>query len=311
MDRLFENDTLLKILSVLVAIALWVQVTLTNQKDANRNFGPVALEWTPPGAKNLDVASLQPNAVEIQIKGPPQVVAGASLRSFAAWVDLSHITKPGTYSLPVVASVPSDTSLVSVSPSQIRVVLDQIGSRTLPVQVEAVGTVPNAYQLDAIVPSVRSAVVSGPTNDLDRVRRLVAELPVQGRTQSFAEEVILVPLDAHGEAVSHLAIDPPMITANVKIAPKPPQATVGVVVQLTGHPANGYHVTGITVTPGKITITGTVASLKGVTSVNTAPIDIGGATADVTRTVPVQLPAGVTAVGADTVTATVGIARGP
>ncbi|MCL6563691.1 MAG: hypothetical protein K6U87_11845 [Firmicutes bacterium] len=309
MDRLFENDTLLKILAVLVAIALWVQVSSTNVRDANRPFGPIALEWTPPPVKNLSVTALQPNSVEVQIKGPPQVVANATAHEIAAWVDLSHVRQPGTYSLPVVASVPSGTSLVSITPNQVMVTVDQIESRTFPVELQVTGVVPSQYEVTSITLSTKSAVVTGPLGALNQVQRVTAVIPVTGHTSSFEEQAFLQPLNQKGATVSHVEVNPPMITADVKIIPKPPEATVGVVVQLTGRPANGYHVTGITVSPGKITITGTKESLAGVTSVNTQPVNIQGATATVTKMVAIQFPPGVSAIGPSEVTATVTIAR--
>ena len=84
--------------------------------------------------------------------------------------------------------------------------------------------------------------------------------------------------------------------------------TVAVVAQIHGNPADGYGVTSVQVSPPTITIQGTVPGLGDANSVNTAPIDITGATATLTRPIGLDLPLGVSSTTVSTVTVSIFVA---
>lgn len=309
MDRLLENDTVLKILSILVAIAFWVQVSGSNVQTANRSIGPVTVVWSlPPANKNLNVTKLQPNAIELQIQGPPKAVAEAKASAMTALVSLNHISHPGTYTLPVVASVPAGTSLVSVTPAQIVVTVDQTVTKKMNVSVKPMGSPAQGFQLTKINASVQSATVTGPSEQLSTVKALVAEVPISSQNANVDEQIMLLPVDSSGKIVSHLEVNPPMVNVTAEISAIPPHKDVGVVVRLNGVPAAGYKVKSIAVDPNTITITGKNSALAGVKTVDTTPINISGATSDVTQLVPVNFPPGVSST-VNQVTVTIAIEK--
>ena len=84
--------------------------------------------------------------------------------------------------------------------------------------------------------------------------------------------------------------------------------TVAVVAKLSGNPADGYAVTSVLVAPPTITIQGTVPGLGDANSINTAPVDITGATNTLTRVVGLDLPLGVSSTTISTVTVSIYIA---
>lgn len=307
MDRLLENDTVLKVLSVLVAIFLWFQATASSTQSVNRDFGPVSVFWTAPANSNLNVVSIEPSVVTVQIKGPPRTVSEVAVHAVTAYVNLSRLTRPGTYTMRVGASVPQGTSLVSIVPAQVVVTVDQIGSRKIPITLRPEGE-PNASdQLVSLTPSQKVATLTGPTNDLNQVAAVVGEVPVAGQSASLSTQVLLLPLNDHGKLVSHVEVSPPSVTANAVIEPKPPEKTVPVVARLSGYPASGYKVSRITVSPSKVTVTGSQSALAGLSQVGTVAIDVAGLTNGITEAIPLSLPKGVSAVGSPDVTVTVTI----
>src|SRR6185437_13112000 len=84
--------------------------------------------------------------------------------------------------------------------------------------------------------------------------------------------------------------------------------TVAVVAQLRGNPADGYAVTSVLVAPPTITIQGAVPGLGDANSINTAPIDITGATSTLTRVIGLDLPLGVSSTTISTVTVSIYVA---
>jgi len=301
MDRILENDTALKIVSVLVAIAIWVQVNSGVPSQVERRLGPVPVTWLA-ATNHYTVMGIHPASVVVDIEGPPSDVSNSSHAE--AWVDLAHITRPGTYSLPVNASVPTGTSLVSITPTDVTVTVDNIVTKKFPVSAVAVGHVPSGYGVLGMTPTNSTAEVTGPSTAVDSVKAVQARVDLKGQTAYFQAQVTLVPVTAAGKPVGHVDVTPTLMDVAVTVSPK---ATVPVVVRYHGTPAAGYTVTGIAVTPPKVTVFGPASVLAALTQVTTNAVPISGRSTTITKRVHLVLPSGATASPATvTVTITIG-----
>ena len=308
MDRFLENDSVLKIISVVIAILLWFIVSSSNPtQTTNRSFGPIPLSQSSLTRANLSVGALDPNIVTVTLKGSPQSVQNASVRQIAAFVELADITRAGTYSVPVRVSVPEGTSLVSVVPNHVVVTVDQLGTKHFAVVLHPLGTPAPGYEIKSSAVSVKEASVNGPTSELAQIRSVVADVSVGGRAANFQEQVILLPLNRKDQVVPDVQVSPNLVTATVAIQPIPPQKTVPVVVKYTGAPAAGYQVGQIAVTPATVDITGTTAALSGISQINTQVVSVAGQTSTVTETVPLAFPKGISGMTINSVTVTITI----
>ncbi len=311
MDRLLENDTFLKILSVLVAIFLWLQVDGVTSHPVlkQETLGPMPVQVSLPRGSDLSLITLKPNTVSVVLEGSSKSLDGVKRDDVSAFVILKGVTNPGTYTLPMAAAVPSGTRTLNIVPDQVTVSVDEIGSRRMPVTVSAQGSVPSKYEVTSMVPSVGEVTLSGPKQDLNQVQRVVATVPVAGHTQGFEDQTLLVPEAASGTAVSHVEVNPPMVSVDSVIRLKPPEVTIGVVLRVSGHPAAGYTITSIAVTPNHLTITGPATVIQKITTIYTSAIDVSGVTGAISGTIPVKLPPGVSSVsGSDLVHVAVNVA---
>lgn len=310
MDRLLENNTILKILSLVVALFLWVDVTTTNAHVVgDRSIGPVPVEYNPPSKSDLTIMSMSPTDVEVQIKGPVATVGKTTPQSISAFVDMKSLTHSGTYTLPVRVSVPVGTSYVSVAPALVTVVVDELGTRRMNISLKAVGSPAPGYELTQLTATAQTATVSGPTADLDKIRELMAEMPVGGRTSGFQEQVILMPLNARDGVVQNVQVSPTMVTATASIKKRPPEKTVGVVAKISGYPAKGFAVSTIAVHPASVVVTGTKAALSSLSVIYTVPISVSGDSAPVSSAVPLAFPSGVSGVTNQDVSVSVTITK--
>jgi YbbR domain-containing protein len=302
MDRLLENDTVLKILSLLVAIFVWVQVNTGASQVVQRHLGPVAVSWSVPPERNLTVLSIRPSTVTVLIQGPPSIVTNAT--SAGAWVDLSKLTHPGTFTMRVEASVPTGSQLVQVIPRDVVVAVDAVKTRHYHAVLEQEGMPPGGYGVVSLGSGPRVVSVTGPGHLVDQVSNVIGKVEVAGQTANFSEQVILFPVNSRGQVVNHLQVSPEVMTVPVTILP---EKTVPVVVHYTGRPANGLTVTGIEVSPGQVTVAGAADVLAGVAAVDTKPVPLAGAAETFTVRARLALPAGVEVVGPDTVDVTIAI----
>ncbi len=308
MDRFLENETIVKILAVVMAILLWFIVSSSNPAQVvTRPFGPIQLSEGSLPRSNLTVSSVVPGTIEVTIKGSPQNVASAKIRDFGAFVALGSITHAGTYSLPIRVSAPTGTSLQSIVPSHVVVTVEKLGTKKMPVALRILGTPSPGYELKASTSSVKTATLNGPTTELDLVRHIIADVSVGGRSSGFQEQVILLPVNKHGQVVPHVQVSPNLAAATVSIAAIPPHKTVPVVVKYTGVPATGYTIQKISVAPTSVEITGTTSALSGVTAIDTQPVSVSGQTSSIAETMTLVFPKGTSALTVNKVTVTITI----
>ncbi|MHB1426535.1 MAG: CdaR family protein [Gemmataceae bacterium] len=302
MDRLLENDTVLKILSLLVAVAVWVQVNGGVPQTAERPVPNVPVVSTVAPHSTLTVLSIKPSTVTIQLKGPASLVG--STANVTAVVSLTKVTHPGTFALNVAASVPAGTSLVSITPSQVVVTVDVIKTAHMPVKLMTAGKVPTGYGVISLNNPQRTVSVTGPSRDLSQVVKIVGKVVLSGQTGGFAEQVFLFPENRHGMVESHVQVSPQVVTVQVQIAK---EQSVPVIVKYTGKPASGFKVTSLAVNPATVVIYGTASALSGVQSISTQLVNISGLSNAITTPVGLVLPSGVSVIGSSTVHATVNI----
>jgi len=121
--------------------------------------------------------------------------------------------------------------------------------------------------------------------------------------------VDLVAVDANGNEVPNVEIDPQSVHVTIAVAQQLATRTLPVVPQLTGAPADGYKVTSVTVDPLVVTVSGEAATVSGLETAQTEAIDLTGRTSDLEAQVGLALPAGLTVSGSDMVSVVLTIAQ--
>jgi YbbR domain-containing protein len=116
-DRLFDNEWILRALAVALAVVLWVQASLyfiSIGNDSVRNV-PLHVVNVPVGFVATDTV----RDVEVTVMAP-STLARLMPRDFFATVTPSR-HQAGFESVPVVVSVPRGTRLKTVSPDFVRI----------------------------------------------------------------------------------------------------------------------------------------------------------------------------------------------
>ncbi len=306
MDKLLENNTILKILSVIVAIFIWFQAH-GGVSPINRPVGPVAVGYYSLSS-HLTVMSITPSVVTVEINGPPGTVDSSTTTSeVSASINLGNITKPGTYVRKVAGSVPAGTGVVSVTPARVVISMAKMGQVKVPLNIHIAGQPASGDILSGYKADRKNVTISGPTSALSQVRSVVGTLSVQDRSGTFHASVVLHPVDREGNTVPKVEVNPPTARVTATIQPKPPEKVLPVVGKIKGKPASGFHIAQITVYPSTVMVSGTKSVLSKLTHVYAATINVSGATKTIVKKVPVILPTGTSAVSSGQVTVTVTI----
>ncbi len=167
MKKLFNNDTFLKILSIVLAVLCWFYVVfVTNpQIEISIKGIPVSLS-DHQSIKNEGyiVSNETIPTVDIKLRGSRSMLANISKDNVLAYVDLSGCANSGTFDLPITIKLPyEEVSVISKSIYNVTVVVDRFVSRTFPVTTEYAGKLKDdTYTNGEIELSQNTVKVSGP-----------------------------------------------------------------------------------------------------------------------------------------------------
>jgi YbbR domain-containing protein len=160
-------------------------------------------------------------------------------------------------------------------------------------------------------PETDRAVVSGPQEQVNQAAQVVASVDAEGRTDSFDTAVRLEARNQQGELVGQVQVDPAIMDVHIELEQISFSRALAVTPQITGTPRAGYIQLGPSVDPPVVTVFGPQTFIEQAVSISTEPVDIEDETADVTRTVSLQLPTGASVKGGVNVTVKVKISPAP
>ena len=284
----------LAILSVALALALWLFVTDAENPTERQTFNSaieIAFVNVPEG---LAVANASANTVRIDIEAPEHELDALSVTDFTAEANLGGFA-PGRVTVPVsVRTSAGDVRIVRTTPEQIDVTLENLRTKEVPVQVALVGSPQEGFAAGDQSVEPDTVTVSGPQSLVELVEYAEAEVGLTGRRVDVTDEhVTLRTRDARGGEIGRVAVAPETATVSVEIVQQDYSLEFIVNPSTTGSPAAGYNVTGISVSPPIVTVTGpldVLQTIDPVQGITTGDVALGDATATVTQEVDLILP---------------------
>lgn len=223
--------------------------------------------------------------VEVTYRTANDLAASVVAEAFVGRVDLAEYDMnraPEPQVLNVsVSALTEDVEVLSVSPNTVRVEIDRIEARTIPVEVET-GTVPEGLEIDEPVLSAEEVQVRGPASFVDQVDRAIAFVSISASGIAFNEPVDLVAVDVEGQPVDagRVEIEPKTVSVQIDVQETETNKTVPVRPDIGGTPAPGFALVSLSIEPSLVTLRGLPAVLAGINEVLTEPLSIDGISSD-------------------------------
>jgi YbbR domain-containing protein len=237
-------------------------------------------------------------------------------QAFVATVDLAQYDmerapEPQVLDV-VVAALPEGVEILSTEPRTVRVAIDRVETKTVPVEVDP-GVIPEGLEIDDPVLSQDEVEIRGASSVVGLVDRALARIRIDGSGIDFNEPVQLVAVDVAGQEVDiPVDIEPETVSVQVGVQPTETTQTVPVRPDITGTPAPGFALESLAIDPSLVTIRGLPDVLAAINEVLTEPLSIDGISADQDFETGLVLPEGTRLVdGTDASVVTVSAGIGP
>jgi YbbR domain-containing protein len=298
------------ILALVLAIVVWVVAANEENpivEDVFPEAVPIEIVNQPEGTIIFgDVV----DTVQLTLRASQASWDELSVNKFRAQVDLAGLGT-GVHDLEVQVTCSDDSvRIVKKKPEKITVRLEELKEKEVEVKVNILDNPPLGYiaRPASAIPS--KVKITGPAPMVDQVVTAVVDFFLRNAKDTVERRVDLSLRDAQDNVVGWVTPEPDQVTVEVPIEQRWGYKEVAVRTNWEGQVAPGYRIDNVSVDPSIVTVTGSPGALREIPGyLETAPVDVSNASADVVARMPLVLPEGVSLplAGSQGVTVTVNV----
>ncbi len=216
MDNFLRSNNLVRIISLFLAVILWLFVT----GDKITRTTPSRKVWqdVPLRVENLNqnyVVTDIPSSINVTLEGLPEAFEDLPVNEIDVFVDLSN-KEAGNHLVRVQGSPPRGLSLVLLEPEQVRVSIEEYQSEDFELEVELVGEPADGWSLADFSVAPEEVLIGAPQSVFERIYRVVLLVDITGMRLIESIEVTPVTYDEEGSRVNGMVIDPSLITVRLE-----------------------------------------------------------------------------------------------
>ncbi len=266
------NNLLLKILSLAIALAIWLLVANINDPVVVTSYDvPVTIQnsaYLESGGKTYQVLEQQ-QMVTVILRGNSSVVENRT-GDIQAVADLTQIVDMDTTPVMVPVTATCDRVAaedISVVPAAIGIEIEDMVSKDFTITVTAGDTTPSAdYEVGTMEANPEKVTITGPESLIDKIDRVMAEVNTTPMNEDTTITSRLIIYDKNQDALdetemNYLKFDIGQPVVDIHVDLWRVRGDIQLAVNYSGSPAPGYQVGDVTITPSTISVAGTDEAL--------------------------------------------------
>ena len=184
---MLNNKTLLKILSVLIALGMWFMV-VAGHEEMKEMTVPVKFTNIPKDR----IAMSDDTSVTIAIKGAARLLQGLENSDVLLNIDVSSFPEGQSSRriLPTDFKTPLRMEVVDVKPNSLLVTIDKLATKEVRVLPSVIGDVNKGYKVEKITIKPNTATITGAENVVNHLENIsTMQINLSDRSENFALNV--------------------------------------------------------------------------------------------------------------------------
>ena len=305
MRAFIRKPLVLKILSLIIAIIIWIYVINIENPEVSYDLKSVSVtvvtKDSTPYKGGLVITDGLSQTIDIKLKGRHNALSTYDFKSITAVVDINSVTAEGEYSLPVKVTIPGDeVYLASSTPIKLKYTFSKTRTLSVPIKVITDGTIPTNYSLDTIKSDPLSVNIAGPIKEVEAIAYAAIHLNVENVKNDTTKEsdITLINKDNVEIKSKNITISKSKANAVVSVLEK---KSIPLMVQSTGsYSGNEKGVVLFEVAPKTIDVSGKPDVVDAIKNISLGTIDVTNVIDNQQRTFDIVVPTTVKKISADT-----------
>lgn len=280
LNKLFQNNKFLIILSLVISTITWVYMSMGTTNDTSVTISniPIQIELPDQLVNNgLQVFSDTEQTATVTVTGSRAVLGSISTKDITVTAATNGIDSAGTYqiSLSAVKTNPSANFQIisTVTPSNVNVIVDYLRETSFPIQENVVYKVADGYYASTSLAS-KNITVSGPQTEIAKIVKVSASAELDGildDSTSATADILLYDKSGNRISTDLLKMEFGTVEASISVLP---EKTVKVVPEFMNKP-EGLNLGDdmLSVEPSEILLAGPKKVLDNTKSIKLESID--------------------------------------
>lgn len=272
-----------KLLSIPLAAIIWIVIINIDDPISTKVINNVQVEvlnesYITNSGQVYDI--VEGNTISVTVRAKRSIRDKIRSSDLHVTADLANITQFNRVEIVAECTkYSSDSVELTPKPKMLTVSLEDIGTKTLPIQIATTGVVDSGYYIDSLKASPNMIEVKGAESTIEKIAEVKVFVDISGHQESFSQDGLKARVyDEKGGEIdsSRLTFSHNNIKVKVGILPT---KTVPIKIETKGTPATGYMVSKVEYGPEQIALAGEADVLSKVYSVPIT-INVDGLSAD-------------------------------
>ena len=289
---MLNSNNFYKIISVVIALVLWVYVIQVENPTKTKIISDVPVQLLNEdnlNSKGLSLSGEADYTVDVEIKGKRADLAKITANDIIANADLYGYSIGNNY-IPVTVAAPDGITVLGVDPTKITVDIEELVETAKPIEINFVGQLKDGVEAGQIITNPEEIQVSGAKSEVSAVASIKVDVNTSKLTaEGSTVQAKTTAVNSAGDVVQNVRLSSSYIEVSAKLCEV---KEVPLNVETTGAVAPIYEMTNLDV-PSSVKIRGTKEALAGVAELTAAPMDISSVSSTSKLPINITLPEGV------------------
>lgn len=284
-----KNNSKIKIISLLSAMVLWMYVMAIVDPEETKLFENIPVTITNKNELNerdLVIYPEQDLTTNIYVTGKLSNLKKVTKDDINVYGQINNPLE-GNNEIYLKVSTSQRVNYDFKNPVMI-VTLEKIISEDKSIKVDITGSGKNNVDNIILQDNIDKVSVSGPRSLVNKVKRVVGTVKVNGELNDFSQSIKLEPVDAKGKVVEGIELEKDSVNVNITLLT---QKTVPITLKLSDNSESGVN---YTMSQNTVTIKGKKDIVDSINDIETQPVKLSEISPGTSKDIYLQVPSGIT-----------------
>lgn len=283
-----KNNSKIKIISLLSAMVLWMYVMAIVDPEETKLFENIPVTITNKNELNerdLVIYPEQELTTNIYVTGKLSNLKKVTKDDINVYGQINNPLE-GNNEIYLKVSTSQRVNYDFKNPVMI-VTLEKIISEDKSIKVDITGSGKNNVDNIMLQDNIDKVSVSGPRSLVNKVKRVVGTVKVNGELNDFSQSIKLEPVDANGKVVEGIELEKDSVNVNITLLT---QKTVPITLKLSDNSESGVN---YTMSQNTVTIKGKKDIVDSINDIETQPVKLSEISPGTSKDIYLQVPSGI------------------